>query len=105
MRRVESHRSGLNRRPLDYESSALPLSYCGVPLCGEAAEAARHSSDHCGPLTRASVKSYLESQTLRVCSRDVPASTRSATRPFLAHLRHALARTRTVTPCGTTPSR
>jgi hypothetical protein len=25
----ESHRSGLNRRPLDYESSALPLSYCG----------------------------------------------------------------------------
>jgi hypothetical protein len=26
---VESHRSGLNRRPLDYESSALPLSYCG----------------------------------------------------------------------------
>ena len=27
---VESHRSGLNRRPLDYESSALPLSYAGV---------------------------------------------------------------------------
>ena len=26
----KSHRSGLNRRPLDYESSALPLSYCGV---------------------------------------------------------------------------
>src|SRR5687767_8215768 len=26
---AESHRSGLNRRPLDYESSALPLSYCG----------------------------------------------------------------------------
>ena len=25
----KSHRSGLNRRPLDYESSALPLSYCG----------------------------------------------------------------------------
>src|SRR5688500_19531575 len=25
----ESHRSGLNRRPLDYESSALPLSYGG----------------------------------------------------------------------------
>src|SRR5947209_11022656 len=26
----ESHRSELNRRPLDYESSALPLSYCGL---------------------------------------------------------------------------
>ena len=26
---LESQRSGLNRRPLDYESSALPLSYCG----------------------------------------------------------------------------
>jgi len=26
---AESHRSDLNRRPLDYESSALPLSYCG----------------------------------------------------------------------------
>src|SRR4051812_49027776 len=25
----QSHRSELNRRPLDYESSALPLSYCG----------------------------------------------------------------------------
>ncbi len=25
----ESQRSGLNRRPLDYESSALPLSYAG----------------------------------------------------------------------------
>jgi hypothetical protein len=28
-RGAESHRSDLNRRPLDYESSALPLSYCG----------------------------------------------------------------------------
>src|SRR5262249_27772003 len=45
----ESQRSGLNRRPLDYESSALPLSYAGVL--------------------------------------------------------HALARTRTATPFGTTPSR
>jgi hypothetical protein len=26
---AESHRSGLNRRPPDYESGALPLSYCG----------------------------------------------------------------------------
>ena len=26
---LESQRSGLNRRPLDYESSALPLSYAG----------------------------------------------------------------------------
>jgi hypothetical protein len=25
----QSHRSDLNRRPLDYESSALPLSYGG----------------------------------------------------------------------------
>ena len=34
--RTESHRSGLNRRPLDYESSALPLSYGGerVPWRG-----------------------------------------------------------------------
>ena len=47
---AKSHRSGLNRRPLDYESSALPLSYGGDP-------------------------------------------------------NHALARTRTATPCGTTPSR
>src|SRR5687768_13088296 len=33
---TESHRSGLNRRPLDYESSALPLSYGGerVPWRG-----------------------------------------------------------------------
>ncbi len=27
---AQSHRSELNRRPLDYESSALPLSYGGV---------------------------------------------------------------------------
>jgi hypothetical protein len=26
---IESHRSDLNRRPLDYESRALPLSYGG----------------------------------------------------------------------------
>src|ERR1044072_6554097 len=31
---VESHRSDLNRRPLDYESSALPLSYCGGNVAG-----------------------------------------------------------------------
>ena len=30
----QSHRSGLNRRPLDYESSALPLSYGGVSCPG-----------------------------------------------------------------------
>ena len=48
---TESQRSGLNRRPPDYESGALPLSYAGD------------------------------------------------------RLKHALARTRTVTPCGTTPSR
>jgi hypothetical protein len=29
-RKRESHRSDLNRRPLDYESRALPLSYGGV---------------------------------------------------------------------------
>ena len=28
-RSIESQRSGLNRRPPDYESGALPLSYCG----------------------------------------------------------------------------
>src|SRR5690349_15086346 len=28
--KFESQRSGLNRRPLDYESSALPLSYAGT---------------------------------------------------------------------------
>ncbi len=50
----QSQRSGLNRRPLDYESSALPLSYCGER-----------------------------------CQR----------------ARSALARTRTATPFGTTPSR
>jgi hypothetical protein len=33
---TESHRSGLNRRPFDYESSALPLSYCG-DQCGDGA--------------------------------------------------------------------
>jgi hypothetical protein len=33
MVRTESHRSGLNRRPLDYESSALPLSYGGMREC------------------------------------------------------------------------
>src|SRR4051812_36290982 len=31
---AESHRSDLNRRPLDYESSALPLSYCGGNVAG-----------------------------------------------------------------------
>ena len=51
---TESQRSGLNRRPPDYESGALPLSYAG------------------------------ESCILHV---------------------HALARTRTATPFGTTPSR
>src|SRR2546430_17379205 len=29
--RLKSHRSDLNRRPLDYESRALPLSYGGGP--------------------------------------------------------------------------
>ena len=52
----KSHRSGLNRRPLDYESSALPLSYCGNEV-------------------------------------QLPRSP------------SALARTRTATPFGTTPSR
>src|SRR6476661_6165090 len=51
---TESQRSGLNRRPPDYESGALPLSYAG---------------GSCDQLV------------------------------------HALARTRTATPFGTTPSR
>jgi hypothetical protein len=29
---LESHRSDLNRRPLDYESRALPLSYGGETM-------------------------------------------------------------------------
>ena len=52
---TQSHRSDLNRRPLDYESRALPLSYGGEQI----------ASFYC----------------------------------------HALERTRTATPCGTTPSR
>ena len=32
VRAKQSHRSDLNRRPLDYESRALPLSYGGVVL-------------------------------------------------------------------------
>ena len=32
VRKKESHRSDLNRRPLDYESRALPLSYGGAVL-------------------------------------------------------------------------
>jgi hypothetical protein len=59
-RTLPSRRSGLNRGPFDYESSALPLSYAGD--C---------ESD---------------------CKR-------------LRNTRDALARTRTATPCGTTPSR
>ena len=31
-REPQSHRSELNRRPLDYESSALPLSYGGTAV-------------------------------------------------------------------------
>ena len=61
VRKKESHRSDLNRRPLDYESRALPLSYSG----------------------RSTSKG------------------RTPVRPRI----HALARIRTATPCGTTPSR
>ena len=35
---IKSQRSGLNRRPLDYESSALPLSYGGDLSCDAARE-------------------------------------------------------------------
>src|SRR6185312_14549973 len=44
---TESHRSELNRRPLDYESSALPLSYCGedVLCCNTACPGADSNRD------------------------------------------------------------
>ena len=69
----QSHRSDLNRRPLDYESSALPLSYAGGRWRSQPASCPLWS---------------------RLRSALAPPS----------HL-YALARTRTVTPCGTTPSR
>ena len=69
----KSHRSGLNRRPLDYESSALPLSYCGRTTDGR-----RRIAD-CSCC-------HLQSALCRL----IP---------------HALARIRTETPYGTTPSR
>jgi hypothetical protein len=64
MRRVESQRSGLNRRPLDYESSALPLSYAGIRRKVANATVAVVPA----ALRVAFTKSYLKSQTLRVCS-------------------------------------
>src|SRR5689334_22803564 len=67
--RDESHRSDLNRRPLDYESSALPLSYCG------------RSTELLWPINTAGAHG------------GAPPN------------RNALARIRTATPFGTTPSR
>src|SRR5256885_8895619 len=42
----ESHRSELNRRPLDYESRALPLSYGGNIKC-PGADSNRDGLRHC----------------------------------------------------------
>ena len=84
---TQSQRSGLNRRPLDYESSALPLSYAGVPPT-----VVRHRSRRFGPLRGPSLS--------LIWSRK-----RAAFAPLPLRWIHALARTRTVTPCGTTPSR
>ena len=68
----ESHRSELNRRPPDYESGALPLSYCGK----------------------------LEDSHIPSCVADMAPTHQHAWR-----LDHALERTRTAMPFGTTPSR
>ena len=50
----QSHRSDLNRRPLDYESSALPLSYGGTP---NGAEGDR-TPDLCSAIAALSQLSY-----------------------------------------------
>ena len=52
----QSHRSGLNRRPLDYESSALPLSYGGASL-SSGAEGNR-TPDLCSAIAALSHLSY-----------------------------------------------
>src|SRR5439155_9424113 len=43
----QSHRSELNRRPLDYESRALPLSYGGVVLRQRVTESVERSTPWC----------------------------------------------------------
>src|SRR4051812_19885725 len=85
---IESQRSGLNRRPLDYESSALPLSYAGKTSM-ESAESRQELSPERG--TRSRVLSTTLKYRLLKSGCVLPS--------------HALARTRTVTPYGTTPSR
>jgi hypothetical protein len=53
----QSHRSDLNRRPLDYESSALPLSYGGIPSLPNGAEGNR-TPDLCSAIAALSQLSY-----------------------------------------------
>ncbi len=53
----QSHRSELNRRPLDYESSALPLSYGGNVRWNSGAEGNR-TPDLCSAIAALSHLSY-----------------------------------------------
>ena len=53
----QSHRSDLNRRPLDYESSALPLSYGGGSVYPSGAEGNR-TPDLCSAIAALSQLSY-----------------------------------------------
>ncbi len=50
----QSHRSDLNRRPLDYESSALPLSYGG----GTSGAEGNRTPDLCSAIAALSHLSY-----------------------------------------------
>ncbi len=50
---MESHRSDLNRGPLDYESSALPLSYGGGRLTRVGTICGRDSAEGASPRPRA----------------------------------------------------
>jgi hypothetical protein len=58
----QSHRSDLNRRPLDYESSALPLSYGGIPSNLSGDEGNR-TPDLCSAIAALSQLSYVPKTT------------------------------------------
>jgi hypothetical protein len=49
---VRSHRSELNRRPLDYESRALPLSYGGAVVSQRLTALVERSTPWCQNSTR-----------------------------------------------------
>jgi hypothetical protein len=61
----QSHRSDLNRRPLDYESSALPLSYGGIPSNPSGDEGNR-TPDLCSAIAALSQLSYVPKTAVRV---------------------------------------